>query len=222
MKFLIFSYFVILNFCYSQCSDLLEIQCNSNTDCEWFEDIEYGNCSNYNNGATCDANENCFWDLCYGGSYGSWSHCCRGGTYQVDNSYCHEIEVLDCSEMYQLVCVNDDSCEWVDDISYGTCSDFGISSSCNATTGCYWYCDSTYTWLCWCNGGSYEIDNSYCEEVSSIPGDTNGDGSINVSDIVLIVDLILNSQYDEYSDINQDGILNIMDIIELVNHILSR
>ena len=135
-----------------------------------------------------------------------------------------EYELLDyeCSEMNQLPCVNDDSCEWVEDIGYGTCGYFDISSSCNAATGCYWYCDSTYTWLCWCNGGNYEIDNSYCEEVSSIPGDANGDGSLNVSDIVLIVDLILSSEYDEYSDMNQDGILNIIDIIELVNRILDR
>ena len=135
--------------------------------------------------------------------------------------YNEEIEILECSEMYQLPCVNDDSCEWVEDIGYGTCSDFGISSSCNAATGCYWYCDSTYTWLCWCNGGNYEIDNSYCEEVSSIPGDANGDGSLNVSDIVLIVDLILSSEYDEYSDMNQDGVLNVMDVVELVSTILE-
>jgi hypothetical protein len=38
---------------------------------------------------------------------------------------------------------------------------------------------------------------------------------------VLIVDLILNSEYDEHSDINQDGILNIIDIVELVNNILN-
>ena len=54
-----------------------------------------------------------------------------------------------------------------------------------------------------------------------MPGDVNNDGSLNVLDIVLRVDLILNSEYDEHSDINQDGILNIIDIVELVNNILT-
>tara|TARA_X000001036_G_scaffold297853_1_gene276937 strand:+ start:979 stop:2172 length:1194 start_codon:yes stop_codon:yes gene_type:complete len=202
-----------------ECSEMDEFECGDSGDCDWVENIEYGNCSNYSNGSTCDADENCFWDLCYGGSYGSWSHCCRGGTYQIDNSYCLEVEVLECSEMYQLGCINDDSCEWIENIDYESCSNLEAGTCTQA--GCNWYCDSTYTWLCYCTGGSYEIDNSYCEEVSFLPGDVNGDGSLNVSDIVLIVDLILGSDYDENSDINQDGILNIMDVVEIINNILN-
>ena len=41
-------------------------------------------------------------------------------------------------------------------------------------------------------------------------------------DVVMIVDLILNDEFDMYSDMNQDGILNIMDVIALVNMILER
>ena len=202
-----------------ECSEMDEFECGDSGDCDWVENIEYGNCSNYSNGSTCDADENCFWDLCYGGSYGSWSHCCRGGTYQIDNSYCLEVEVLECSEMYQLGCINDDSCEWIENIDYESCSNLEAGTCTQA--GCNWYCDSTYTWLCYCTGGNYEIDNSYCEEVSFLPGDVNGDGSLNVSDIVLIVDLILGSDYDENSDMNQDGILNIMDVVEIINNILN-
>ena len=76
-----------------ECSEMLEGQCDDNEDCEWVEDIQWGNCSNYNNGTACDANDNCYWDLCYGGSYGSWSHCCIGGAYQIDNGYCEEVSV---------------------------------------------------------------------------------------------------------------------------------
>ena len=70
-------------------------------------------------------------------------------------------------------------------------------------------------------GGNYQIINSYCEEIEFILGDVNGDGSLNVSDIIIIVELILNSNFNMYSDINQDGILNVLDVIELVNSILN-
>tara|TARA_B100001123_G_scaffold361218_1_gene417671 strand:- start:201 stop:527 length:327 start_codon:yes stop_codon:yes gene_type:complete len=93
------------------------------------------------------------------------------------------------------------------------------------TDQCYTYtCYGGYygQWNTCCGGGDYLIaNNSYCEEVSFIPGDANGDNTLNVADIVLIVDFILNSEYDEYSDINQDGILNVIDVVELVNRILS-
>ena len=58
-------------------------------------------------------------------------------------------------------------------------------------------------------------------EIIFIPGDSNGDNSLNVTDIVLIVEYILNSEYDENSDINQDGYLNVTDIVDIVNIILE-
>ena len=66
------------------------------------------------------------------------------------------------------------------------------------------------------------FDEWYLDNLDYILGDINSDGSLNVSDIVLIVDLILNSDYNEYSDMNQDGILNIIDVIDLVNIILRK
>ena len=56
-------------------------------------------------------------------------------------------------------------------------------------------------------------------------GDINQDGSINVIDIVLAVNMILGGSYSEYetfmADINQDGIINILDIVALNNIILD-
>jgi hypothetical protein len=92
------------------CEDLnTEYNCNS-YDCDWTEDIEYGNCSNYNSSWSCsNANEQCGWTLCYGGGYGEWSYCCTGGTFQTDNSYC-EGETSYCEEIqYQLGDINGDS-----------------------------------------------------------------------------------------------------------------
>ena len=52
-------------------------------------------------------------------------------------------------------------------------------------------------------------------------GDTNGDQVIDILDIVIIVNNILNSNYDYTSDMNQDGIINIQDIIILIGVILE-
>ena len=40
-------------------------------------------------------------------------------------------------------------------------------------------------------------------------------------DIVLVVDAILNSEYDPMGDINVDGQMNVVDIVQLVNFILG-
>ena len=57
-------------------------------------------------------------------------------------------------------------------------------------------------------------------------GDLNNDSFINVTDIVLMVNLVVgfNNNFDEYlctSDFNQDNIINVQDIVLLVTLILS-
>ena len=55
----------------------------------------------------------------------------------------------------------------------------------------------------------------------SVLGDINGDSTVNVQDIILLVNIILNGQNDESADINSDGIVNILDVVQVVNIILS-
>tara|TARA_Y100001968_G_scaffold281322_1_gene278505 strand:- start:264 stop:764 length:501 start_codon:yes stop_codon:yes gene_type:complete len=57
-------------------------------------------------------------------------------------------------------------------------------------------------------------------------GDINLDSSINILDIVILVNFILGSQSPiddqfSYSDLNNDNILNVLDIVQLVNIILN-
>ena len=57
------------------------------------------------------------------------------------------------------------------------------------------------------------------EECSN--GDMNNDGSINIQDIISLVNWILaDTSYVTYADANGDGQINIIDIILLVNIIL--
>ena len=55
----------------------------------------------------------------------------------------------------------------------------------------------------------------------SIPGDVNLDTVINVQDIILLVNMILNTEFDASGDVNSDGIVNVLDVVQVVNIILS-
>jgi hypothetical protein len=52
-------------------------------------------------------------------------------------------------------------------------------------------------------------------------GDVNGDGSVNVQDIILIVNMILDGGYSTVADVNGDNSVNVQDIILIVNMILD-
>ena len=55
-------------------------------------------------------------------------------------------------------------------------------------------------------------------------GDINGDGDVNVGDVVVLVDYILNSETfnNLIYDINDDGDVNVSDVVQLVNLILNQ
>ena len=60
---------------------------------------------------------------------------------------------------------------------------------------------------------------------NALDGDINLDGTVNILDIVVLVNFILDSQTptdSEFSssDLNTDGLLNVLDIVQLVNIIL--
>ena len=55
----------------------------------------------------------------------------------------------------------------------------------------------------------------------SILGDLNDDSTLNIQDIILMVNLILSSQQNPLAALNADNIINVLDIIQLVNIILN-
>ena len=55
----------------------------------------------------------------------------------------------------------------------------------------------------------------------SVIGDVNEDSTVNIQDVILLVNFILNGQGNIDGDINEDGTINILDVIQIVNIILS-
>ena len=60
-----------------------------------------------------------------------------------------------------------------------------------------------------------------CSNDCLFPGDVNSDSILNILDIVSMITLILDGEYDECGDVNSDGDLNILDVVTFVNIILS-
>jgi len=66
------------------------------------------------------------------------------------------------------------------------------------------------------------IQQGACVEPTCTAGDVNGDGILNVLDVVSLVNAILdNAEVDPCADMNNDGMLNVLDVVQLVGLILS-
>ena len=219
----------------SECSEMNEPQCYNDNSCEWVENLEIENCYDIldcTGGCTwqdCEAIEGCNWH--FGTAYYDPSYCY--GEHEVGNSYCQEIEMPECSEMNELECSGNDSCDWMEDIDYASCSDLSISDcsqyfddGCILDSDCIQW-GSWYSWICYeygpsyCTGGSYQLDNSYCEQNEYHLGDLNQDSLINIQDVILAINLILYGEFDLSADINLDSTVNVLDVIQIVNIILN-
>ena len=81
-------------------------------------------------------------------------------------------------------------------------------------------------------------DDSYCSQLLEVPssaseyttniecdvfiiGDINNDESLNILDVILLVNLILEDEYALSADLNSDNAINVQDIILLINIILN-
>ena len=58
-------------------------------------------------------------------------------------------------------------------------------------------------------------------ELSTLKGDVNGDGEVNIADINAIIDMILSGRSDATGDVNGAGEVNIADINAVIDLILS-
>ena len=59
-------------------------------------------------------------------------------------------------------------------------------------------------------------------DVKYISGDINEDGTVNILDVILTINIILGiDEINQLADLNNDGLINILDIVLIVNIILS-
>ena len=63
--------------------------------------------------------------------------------------------------------------------------------------------------------------NKDCEEEEVLLGDYNGDGILDILDVVQLVNNVLAGNYYAPGDINSDTAMDILDVVLLVNLILN-
>ena len=70
-----------------------------------------------------------------------------------------------------------------------------------------------------------EIENAifnFAEETDFIiNGDINLDNVVNIQDVILLINLILNNEYNFIADLNLDDILDVLDVVQIMNIILN-
>ncbi len=110
-------------------------------------------------------------------------------------------------------------CPDLDPEDYGDCTTplgyIWYENDCYFISGCNMNNDEAYFY------SSYEECQISCNPIPSI-GDINNDSSINIIDVVALVNIILeNNLFTETADLNFDNMLNVIDIVNLVDLILS-
>lgn len=60
-----------------------------------------------------------------------------------------------------------------------------------------------------------------CGDYNEPTGDINQDNQINILDVIVLINLVLEGEYQSNADLNTDSLLNILDIVQLVNIILN-
>ena len=103
-----------------ECSNMDQLQCINEDSCYWINDLEIGDCSDITNSSECYQINQCLWYNA--GNYGYLYDNCYGGTYEIDNSYCQENVMPECSIMSQSQCIGEDSCNWIENYEWSNCS----------------------------------------------------------------------------------------------------
>jgi hypothetical protein len=73
-------------------------------------------------------------------------------------------------------------------------------------------------------GDYFAIDNvAFTGLVTMIPGDVNGDGILNITDVTTLIDLLLEGDVpvNAATDVNGDGVVNITDVTTLIDTLLD-
>lgn len=81
--------------------------------------------------------------------------------------------------------------------------------------------DATFNWVALKN-----VSITKSENVSKINGDSNGDGTVNITDAMCNVDYILGKEVSPFifsnADYNEDGVCDVTDVMLIVDYILGK
>ena len=171
-----------------------------------------------------------------------WGHCDigLGGCHYAINSEYPQYEVNDLAEQW----LDGDCMEWVCDcmeLPYAQCLDGTCSPAyCMGENpaGCFETgCDEGYECIvteddcipssCFCDESTFygswfcteDCGGGICQPIQL--GDINNDGTVNVIDVVYLVNMVLSNDNNSSGDINNDGFINVIDVVMLVNMILE-
>ena len=66
--------------------------------------------------------------------------------------------------------------------------------------------------------------STWVEMTATTPGDVNGDGQVNISDVTDLIDLLLagTGAGNAAADVNGDGQVSISDVTDLIDMLLSK
>ena len=88
--------------------------------------------------------------------------------------------------------------------------------------------DNAEVWLYEVAGGGHDWPGYSSQEIWNffssfigLAGDVNEDSLINILDVILVINLILESEFNLTADINNDGSINVLDVVQLVSIILN-
>ena len=117
---------------------------------------------------------------------------------------------------------------WVDINACTSSEDIPLPNT-NTINHRYFDCnDNTEVWLYEVVGGGHDWPGYSSQKIWSffssfigLMGDVNEDNSINILDVILVINLILESEFDLTADMNVDGLINVLDIVQLINIILN-
>ena len=218
-----------------ECSEMSETQSDTNEHCSWVEDVDYIDCDDLSDYNSCNINydNGCQWILMHWQQQNE-TNFCTGPTFEVNNSYCYDSESLDCYQMDENQCENNDDCEWYCNTNSNNCNQFNSNLECSNYDECDWTQDSI-TASCYTNQWESGFANS--AECNAIPGcywdcsdwyswacDCEGAYQVDISSCVGTY------EYESWScdelqyvsgDVNLDWEINVLDIVELVDIILN-
>ena len=65
------------------------------------------------------------------------------------------------------------------------------------------------------------LGNIGFSDIQLFYGDMNQDQTIDVLDVILVVNIVLSGEPNQFADVNDDGFVNILDLVIMVNWIIN-